>query len=162
LNARRSQAELLANSSVALRNLHRNSEAVQRIESALAILEETKDLPADHISLDGVSYVVLCAQADQQDYEAHSHQAIASYRELLKKLELSTSNPRTDLRAAMKLSRLYQYLADLYARVGDAAQAKSFATQRLELWREWERKLPGNSFVTRQLTDQVLPASRAT
>src|SRR5262249_20379031 len=51
LKARRDRAQLLANSSYALRHLHRVSEAKARIDTAFAILSDIKDYPAERIPL---------------------------------------------------------------------------------------------------------------
>jgi hypothetical protein len=50
-----------------------------------------------------------------------------------------------------KLASLYQSLASLYRRTGDTAKAETMAAQRIDLWRQWDRKLPNNTFVRRQL-----------
>jgi hypothetical protein len=39
----------------------------------------------------------------------------------------------------------------LHRRNNEPAKAVELDTRRLELWRHWERKLPDNSFVQRQL-----------
>jgi hypothetical protein len=63
----------------------------------------------------------------------------------------SKPEPLTDLRDAAKLSRLYEASAGLYRRAGQTVRAESMETRRLELWRHWDRKLPNNAFVRRQL-----------
>ena len=40
---------------------------------------------------------------------------------------------------------------------GASAEAMLLDQQRLDMWREWDRRLPGNPFVTRQLRE-IRPA----
>lgn len=153
----RDRAELLAGSSYALRNLHRADEARQRVDAAFAILEETKDIPAERIPPNNSPiYTVFLARADTDDAEGKTAEAIEIYRELLDKVALSTTDSRKDLRAAFKLTHLYRALASMYARTGNASQAAALEAQRLELLQAWEHKLPGNSAV-RQLAVARVP-----
>jgi tetratricopeptide (TPR) repeat protein len=152
LRARRARAAALANSSYALRRLHRTSEAKQRIDAAFAILRDTKDYPADRIPFDQLGlYNTLVASADYEAEVGDPHRAIGIYEDLLDKVMASDPEPFTDLRNVPQLSRLYESLAGLYRRIGDAAKAESMESRRLELWRHWDRKLPHNAFVRRQL-----------
>jgi tRNA A-37 threonylcarbamoyl transferase component Bud32/tetratricopeptide (TPR) repeat protein len=151
LKSRRDQALVLANSSYALRRLHRLSEARQRIDAAFAILKETKDYPTERIALDSEVHTALRALADHQAEEGQTQRAIATYEQLLDKVLASKPEPLTDLRDAAKLSRLYEASAGLYRRAGQNGRAESMETRRLELWRHWDRKLPNNVFVRRQL-----------
>jgi hypothetical protein len=57
----------------------------------------------------------------------------------------------TDLRDAPRLSRLYQSLAELDRRAGDAVRAQEMDSRRLALWEAWDRRLPSNPFIRRQL-----------
>lgn len=149
--ARRDQALVLASSSYALRRLHRTSEARQRIDAAFAILKETKDYPAERITLDSEAHSAVRALADYQAEEGQTQRAIETYEQLLDKVMASKPEPLTDLRDAAKLSRLYEASAGLYRRAGQTERAESMETRRLELWRHWDRKLPNNAFVRRQL-----------
>jgi tetratricopeptide (TPR) repeat protein len=65
LKARRDKALVLANSSYALRRLNRAADARTRLDQALVILGETKDYPAERITLDSELCSVLQARADQ-------------------------------------------------------------------------------------------------
>ncbi|HXP85396.1 MAG TPA: serine/threonine-protein kinase [Bryobacteraceae bacterium] len=151
LPARRDQAMLLANSSYPLRRLHRAAEAKQRIEAALAILKETKDYPAERIKLDSVAYVASCALADYEAEEGDPHHAARLYEQLLGQVMAAKPEPLTDLRDAPRMSGLYEALTVLYRRTGETAKAESTEAGRLELWRQWDRKLPNNAFIRRQL-----------
>jgi len=55
------------------------------------------------------------------------------------------------LRHANGLSRIYRDLGNLYLRGGRAAEANILQQRRSELWRYWDRKLPENVFIRRQL-----------
>ena len=151
LKSRRDWALTLARSSYALRSLHRTAEGRRRVDAALKILKETKDYPAERISLDSEVYEVRCALAAQQAGEGQTRAAIETYGEVLDKVMLSKPNPLDDLRDATKLSGLYETMTGLYRQDGDSADAATVYARRLELWRHWGRKLPANSFVLRQL-----------
>jgi eukaryotic-like serine/threonine-protein kinase len=151
VRARRDLAIVLANSAYPLRRLHRSAEAGQRIERATKILNETKDLPADRVALDGPAFAVLRATVDHLDGEGDREHALVRCQQLLAQVMLSAPDPQNDLRDANSLSLLYLALSSLYARSGDPTRAEALVATRLELWRRWERKLPGNPFVLRQL-----------
>jgi hypothetical protein len=63
----------------------------------------------------------------------------------------SKPEPEADLSDAVDLSTLFGSLA----RFSEAAQrpedASTFRGRQLQLWQHWDRKLPGNPFVTGQL-----------
>jgi tetratricopeptide (TPR) repeat protein len=151
LPARRSQAMALAGSSYSLRALRRPAEARQRIDSAVKILGETKDYPADRVPLDSPAFAVLCAQADQEAADGDPHRAVEQYEQLLDKVMAAKPEPLADLRDAPAMSRLYEGLARACRRTGDNTKAESAASRRLELWRHWDSKLPQNSFVRSQM-----------
>ena len=50
------------------------------------------------------------------------------------------------------MSKLYEALEGLYRRTDDRNKAEGMKARRLNLWRQWDRKLPNNPFVQRQLT----------
>ena len=151
LKARRDRALNLAASSYALRRLHRNAEARQRIADAIAVLKETKDYSAERVGLESEVYSVQSALADQMAETGDVRGAIAVYEDLLRRVTAGHPPVFTDLRYAPKLSFIYQAMAPLYRRSGDGAKAKAIDDQRRELWRSWDGKLPGNSFVLQEL-----------
>jgi serine/threonine protein kinase/tetratricopeptide (TPR) repeat protein len=157
VGARRDQAMVLANSAYALRSLHRASEAEQRIQAASAILKETKDDPAEHVAFDSPAFIVLRSAADHDAEQGRLQRAVERYEQLHDKVSASKANAFNDLRDAPRLSRLYEALAQLYRRTGDTVRAESFKALRLELWRQWDRTLPNNAFVQRQLQAANLP-----
>ncbi|MGA3324646.1 MAG: serine/threonine-protein kinase [Terriglobia bacterium] len=151
LTAKRYQSSLLANSSYPLCRLHRTAEARRRIDSAISILKQTKDLPAERIKLDSDALVVSCAQADYELEEGDPHKAAELFEQLLDRVMAANPDPSSDLRDAPKLSRLYETLARLYRRSGDSTKAEGMQSRRLQLWQGWNRKLPHNHFVLRQI-----------
>jgi len=145
------RAELLALSSYALRSLQRSSEARLRIDMALATFKKTGDYPAQRISTNSGVFVTLRALADLDADEGDLRQAVAIYEELLEKVMANNPDPANDLRDAAKLSGLYRSIAALYRRAGNLTKAEGMTRRRLQLWQQWDRNLPGNAFVRRQL-----------
>jgi serine/threonine protein kinase len=151
VKARRDEARMLAGSSYALRRLNRISEARNRIESAFRLLRETKDYPADRINPDNEAAAALRALGDHLGETGQPQRAAEVYQELLDKIMASKPDPRNDLRDATAISRIYEALAGLHRRNGQPDRAEAMTALRLELWRQWDRKLPHNSFIRRQL-----------
>jgi tetratricopeptide (TPR) repeat protein len=148
---------VLALSSYVLQNLSRGNEAKQRIEAAFKLLHETKDYPADRIVLLDETEVVLSAWGAYLANTGQPQQAIAVYQELLDKVMSTHPDPANDLRNATGMSRIYEALSALHLRSGNATQARSMSAARLELWKNWNRKLPQNTYVQHQLEAAALP-----
>ena len=157
VKARRDKALVLASSSYALRRLNRAAEARRRVDEALVILRETKDYPADQIRLDGELYSVLQALADHHADEGRLKEAIQHYDQLLKGVMAARPDVENDLRDANNLSLLYEDFARLHRLIGATENAKAIETERTELWSRWNRKLPNNPFVLRQLAHRSPP-----
>jgi serine/threonine protein kinase/tetratricopeptide (TPR) repeat protein len=151
VKARRDRARILASSSYALRRLERPAEAKRRIDEALTILTETKDHPADHLSLDSELCSVLQAMADHLADEGRVSEAIGQYEKLLEKVMAARPDVDHDLREAYSLSLLYRDLARLYKMIGAAEQAAPIDAKRRAIWNSWIQRLPGNPFVLEQL-----------
>jgi len=151
VTARRDLAMVLANSSYPLRSLHRAEEAKQRVDQSLAILKETKDLPAEKVPLHSEARTALCAQADHEADVGDPRRATEMYEQILDKVMAAKPNVLEDLRETPKLSSIYEALSKLYRRTGDTPKAEELEARRLELWRHWGGKLPTNSYVTRQI-----------
>lgn len=147
----RKRAVLLADSSYALLSLHRPLEAKRRIDESLAILRGTKDYPARQVRLDGEAYVVVSAWADYEAKAGAREQATRVYEQLLSGVMAARPTADNDLRDAPPMSRLCQRLAELYRSSGNTSAAQSMESRRLTLWQGWDRKLPGNAFVRREL-----------
>ena len=145
------EVRLLAGSSYALRELGREGEAHQRIESALDRLKQLKLYPSDNVDLGSETEVALRAFADDQAYNGNVTAAIAQYQDLLKRIAPVETDPEFNAEDAVRLSTICSSLAALYRRAGDADKASELEARRLEIWRQWDRKLPNNPFVQRQL-----------
>ena len=155
LRSRQDQASVLADSSYPLRSLHRSREAQERIDRAVTILKETKDYPADRVAIDGPVFVVLRAAADQVADTAGPGPAIKLYEGLIARV-MAGADPaamQNDLRNAPRLSLVYESLGRLYRRSGHVAEAQAMTERRLALWRYWDRKLPDDRFVRRQMAE---------
>jgi tetratricopeptide (TPR) repeat protein len=147
----RKRALLLANSSGALLRLHSYREARQRTLESLANLRQTNDYPAEKLSLDSEAYVALSAWAEYQAATGALSSAVDGDERLLSLIMAAKPATDTDLRDAPRLSRLYESLAEFDRRAGDAVRAQEMDSRRLALWEAWDRKLPGNPFIRRQL-----------
>jgi tetratricopeptide (TPR) repeat protein len=150
----RDEARTLAGSSYALRKLGRVREAGDRIDAALALLRSTKDLPASQVTPGDEVEVSLRAQADQEAVTGRQERALEMYRNLLGEVMASKPDAENDLQNANALSRIYVAIEGLERVTGRREEAASMNVRRMDLWRAWNRKLPGNSYVLRQLALQ--------
>ncbi|HEY2379630.1 MAG TPA: hypothetical protein VGK48_00490, partial [Terriglobia bacterium] len=149
--ARREEVLLLAGSSYVLRKWNRAAEARSRIDTAFQILKEIKDYPAGKMAPDDEAAVALLALGDHLRDTGQSRRALDVYRELLDKIMAFHPDPGNDLRHALKLSRIYSALADLYRQNGDLDNASSLSALRSGIWRTWNSKLPKNVYIREQL-----------
>jgi len=149
------EAYVLSGSSYALRSLGRHGEARQRLDRALARLSQFKIYPADKIdpasSSGNAVETVLRALADYEAGTGNLSAGIETYQGLLNRLAAGGAQPETRLSDAVDLSGIYGSLAALYRRSGRPELASTMATQGLDLWRRWDRKLPNNPFVLGQM-----------
>ena len=155
--ARRLETLLLAGSSYAARWIHHEKDARDRIEAAFRLLSETKDYPAETIAAGSEADTAMRALADDYAETGRPRQALEIYQELFRKIMASNPDPQNDLLNAVYVSRVYASLAMLHRRVGRGDVAIPREAARLELWRQWNLKLPSNPFVHRQLEAARLP-----
>jgi len=151
LKARRDEVWVLTGAAYALRRLERPREAKERIDTALTILRDLKDYPSESVRLGTEADAAVRALADHYAETGQTAEAISTYEMLLVKVRASNPKPETDLRDANNLARLYRDLGGLHRRAGDIDTAVILERQRLDLLRFWDRKLPNNSFIQRQL-----------
>jgi serine/threonine protein kinase len=151
VTAFRDRAKLLAESSYALMGVPRGAEAKQRIDSALEILTTTKDYPTERVKLGSEVYVALTALGDFYVQRGDTRRSLATFEQLYDRVMAGKPEHLTDLRDAPKMSKLYDALGCLYRATGDAAKSAEVAAMRRELWSQWDRKLPDNSFIRRQI-----------
>jgi tRNA A-37 threonylcarbamoyl transferase component Bud32/tetratricopeptide (TPR) repeat protein len=147
----REEASLLAGSSYAARWIHRGSDARDRIDEAFRLLREIKDYPVETIKPGSEADTTLRALADHYAETGQTNEALNSYQELRRKIMASNPDPQNDLVNAALISHLDTSLASLLRRVGRTAEAVTLEENRLNLWRHWNRKLPSNPFVLRQI-----------
>ena len=151
--ARRNEAAALAASTYPMRDLGRSVEAGQRLDEAFRILAELKRYPASSIELWSEPDQALRALAEQQALTGHLSQAIDTYRQLLDKIMASKPESETNLEDAVDLSNIYRAMARLHEKAHQIEAATALQERRAELWRHWNRKLPNNPFVRRQLVN---------
>ncbi len=155
--ARRAEALLLAGSSYPARWIHREKDAKDRIDVAFRLLNETKDYPAEIIGAGSEADTAMRALGDHYAEAGQIEQALETYQELFRKIMASNPDPQNDLLNSVYVSRLHISLATLLRRMGRKDQAEPLEAGRLELWECWNRKLPNNPFVRRQLETARLP-----
>lgn len=155
--ARRMEARLLAHSSYPLRSLHRQIEAQKRIDAAFEMLHALGKEESSVGVIGGAWDNTMRASADLELDAGHAAKARDILLELQSKLLELHPNPESDLRHANDMSRLYDSLAQVDARLDKKDEARSFETQKADLWRLWDRKLPNNSFVRRHLEEAKKP-----
>ena len=153
----RDRVRLLADSSYALRALHRTAEAKQRIDAAFDLLGTMKLWPAQSLHPGEEGVFALRALADYDADTGREQDAIAKYRELLEKIMASKPSPYTDLRDANSISVIQAALSTLERNAGHSDAVAALDRSRRELWQQWDKKLPNNSFVRRQLA--ALPSN---
>jgi hypothetical protein len=149
--ARRLEVLLLAGSSYAARWMHRESDAMARIEAAFRLLRDTGDYPAAVLKPGSEADIAVRALADHEAETGRLNQAIRRYQDLRRGLLASNPNVRSDLLNAVSLTALDRSLAALLHRAGAADQAAALEAANREIWRHWNRQLPTNPFVLREL-----------
>jgi hypothetical protein len=70
---------------------------------------------------------------------------------LLDRLGAGPAKPATRLSDAVDLSHIFAAMAGLHRRAGHTNAASALEARRRDLWQQWDRKLPQNAFVLRQL-----------
>ena len=151
----RAEAEALAGSAYPLRRMGRSPEARRRLDAAFDRLTQLKLYPAEKVTPGSVTDKILRALADHEAANRNIPRAIDIYQKLLDQMRAAKLEPETSLEDAVDLSSVYQAIADLHRRNREPGRADATSALRLELWRSWDRKLPGNAFVRRQLESAV-------
>jgi serine/threonine protein kinase len=149
-NHKSNEANCLADSALTLLQLDRVAEAKRRIDVAFGLLREAGDYPSARIDIGSSAAHTLRASAAYQETIGQSKRAVETYEELLN-VTASNLKPQTELPDAYYLSRLFAELAPLYQKTGQPDKAGMLLRNRRELWRRWDRELPNNDFVRRQL-----------
>jgi serine/threonine protein kinase len=155
VKARREEALLLAHSSYPLRAMGRRSEARQRIDKAFDLLRASGDYPVAQLEPNREAVSVLRARGDFEADGGDTAAAVATYRETLDKVLASRPDVEHNLRVANDVGRIYLAFARSLKRLGEDVASRALEDQRLNLWRAWDRKLPNNQFVHRQLDERL-------
>jgi tetratricopeptide (TPR) repeat protein len=148
---RLNEARTLAASTYPLQRLGRASEARHRLDAAFERLRQQKLYPAEQIELGSGADEAVRALADYEAGNGNVQRAAEIYQELLKRVFAANPKPETRLADAVDLANIYRAAAPLYRRAGQADLAATLEARRLELWQQWDRKLPNNPFILRQL-----------
>jgi tetratricopeptide (TPR) repeat protein len=154
---RRLEVYSLAESTYALHRLRRSAEARQRLDAAFARLRELKLYPADRIALGSESELTVQASVDLEAGLGNLARALEIARQLVEDVLRSKPEPEQSLTDASRLSGLYRGVADLERRAGHPDRASALEARRRHLWQHWDRKLPNNAFVLRQLATTPTP-----
>jgi len=151
--ARLAEVAALADSSYPLRALHRDSEARARLDTAFAKLADLKQYPGAPVTIGSEAVDALSARADDEAARGNVTHAADIYGRMVDQVLASGPKVETDLADAAEVSRLYASLAALDRRAGRLVDAASVDARRSRIWQQWEKALPGNAFVARQLAD---------
>jgi tetratricopeptide (TPR) repeat protein len=150
-SARRNETEALAASVNPLLKLGRRAEARRRLDEALERLRQLKQYPAPQVELGSPIAHVLRARAEYEAAGGNFAGGATAYGELLDLILKANPKPETNLKDAVELSNLYGAAARVYRLAGESSTAGSIEQRRLNLWRQWDIKLPNNAFVAWQV-----------
>lgn len=156
-NTHKQDVFLLAGSSYALRRLGRPAEARQRLDAASARLVQLKLYPAEKIRTGSEQERVLWALADHEADTGDAARGIELYQGLLDRLEADGAKPETSLHDALDLSHIWRSMGAICRRAGKFDLVSSLYARRRALWQQWDRKLPKNPFVLRQIAEAASP-----
>ena len=106
--------------------------------------------PAAEVELGSEPDATLRAEAELEA-DRDVRQGIELYQQLLTRILASRPKPEISLEDANDLSTLYEAMVSLHRRAGQVPEAAALEERRLEIWRNWDRKLPNNVFVLQQL-----------
>ncbi len=154
---RRYEVNALARSADPLRRLGRAPEARRRLDSAFERLSQLKQYPAERVMPGSETEDALRELAVFEAGNGNVRRAVEICDKLLVQLQAAKLNPETDLDIAVDLSNLYGKTAALHRRTAHPDLASALDAKRLELWRQWDGKLPNNAFVRRQLAAARFP-----
>ena len=125
--------------------------ARRRLDAAFERLRQLKLYPAETVEPGSEADHALRARADHEAETTNIPRALQVYQELLDRIAAAKPKPETNLVDATDLSNTYAGMAVVHRRAKQADLASALEARRLELWRLWERKLPNNPFVLRQI-----------
>lgn len=97
------------------------------------------------------------AQADDEAVDGNAANAVAFYERLLHAVGTGKPAASVDLRDAPSMSSLYEAIAKACHRAGNTVLEQDAAERRIQLWHEWDQKLPNNPYIRSQLAAAVKP-----
>jgi len=156
--ARLAEVAALADSSYPLRALHRDGEARTRLDAAFKKLAELKQYPGAPLTLRSEALDALSARVDDEAARGNTARAIEIHQNLVEQVLATGPKIETDLNDATDVSRLYASLAALERRAGRSDEAATLDARRSQIWQRWEKALPGNAFVARQIAAVSRPS----
>jgi tetratricopeptide (TPR) repeat protein len=151
--ARRNEVPALVRAARLLRRLGRSADARKQLETGFARLRDLKMYPAEQVELGSEPDEAVRGLAELEASEGNTRAGIQLYEELLARINASKPKPELRLSDAHDLSTLYAAMGALYRKAGQPERSAAMEARRQELWRHWDRKLPKNVFVRKQLDE---------
>ena len=148
---RRDFARTLAGVALLLQKTGHSADARERLAKAFEQLKTLSLYPADKVTLGSELDAALRARAEIEAGEGHLDDGLKTYQDLVTAIRAGKSDADTNLSDAAAISSLYASMAALARHAGRAQIASSADQRRLDLWHQWDQKLPHNPFVQRQL-----------
>ncbi len=149
--SRSNEVRTLVASSYPLQQLGRSVEARQRLDAAFERLRQLKLYPVEEIKPGSEAAEAVRALGDYEAKNGNLQRAIELYQKLLAGIEIAKPKLETSLAGTLDMSNTYSEAAVLHRKAGQLDRAAMLETRRLQLWRGWDRRLPRNAFVLRQL-----------
>jgi tetratricopeptide (TPR) repeat protein len=154
---RRFEVSALAGSSYSLRRLGRPADARERLDAAFERLRQLKLYPAEKVETGSEAEDALRALAEYEVGTGNLRRATELYQNILDLTETTNSKPENSLTDALDRSSIYRAMSALLGRAAKADLASALEARDRDLWQQWDRKLPNNAFVHRQLEFARLP-----
>jgi serine/threonine protein kinase len=151
------EVEALAASSHPLQRLGRGAEARQRLDAAFERLKQLKLYPAAKVAPGSLPDKALRALADFEAATGNLARAMGIYQGRMDQATPEKLSSETVLEDALYLSNAYRSMAAIHLRAGHPDMASALDERRSELWRRWDRRLPKNPFVLRQIAEKSVP-----
>ncbi|HUQ89135.1 MAG TPA: protein kinase [Vicinamibacterales bacterium] len=156
---RRYEARAQAQAVYPLLRLGKIDSARERLKIAFALLADLKLYPRNEVALGTEADNAVRASAELEARSGNFERAIEIDNGLLAKIMASEPEQEEALADAMELSTLWGSIAEFSAAAHLPENASALHLRQVQLWQHWDRKLPGNAFVRRQL-DAATGASR--
>jgi tetratricopeptide (TPR) repeat protein len=149
--ARRDEVSAHAGAARTLTAMARFGEARRHLARAFEQLAMLKLYPAASISAGSEAYFALRARAELEAASGDPARAADTLTGLLDAVVASDAKPDTNLLDAFDVALIHSDLATVHRRAGREDLATAANARRRDLWSQWQRRLPANPFVQRQL-----------